>query len=507
MSTNAWQSQQSKNRKPERGSPSNTEAKRKILLEYGAGTLAGTLALSALFPSCSKSSHAQPKIVGGFEVTEATAFGPLLSSTVAITTPSLLFSGKSFCTGTLIGKKTVITAAHCLSDEQGREVNRKLLVFFGPKVSEDDTSGKSVFAREVIARRIHPAYNHRLTTSPSRRNESANDLAVLSFSGEIPQGFAPANLAEPENTIPRGIVLAGFGITGTLLRSADGRLARAGDGSPATVSDTGLLRAVRVALGAQFGGGQVFFVSSPDGRPRGACPGDSGGPAYYQVPQGNSTRRNDPAGSQKTLWVVGGVLSTGLEGIADADGDGNADTNCVGQNFYTDVRGYKNWIAEMKTDLGETSESSNPSKTSPAVSVAFPMPTPHAGIVANPPRYSGKVYWVTAGLSEQFRDLSQQITVALFNDSNRSYAQCNAVAEIDSERSFFIWTLQLRDTLRSNKRPMAAGKITELTLNRGELAEWQARRYQALGVQLFCDGSEIKTELLMPRSINSLAYN
>jgi Trypsin len=480
------------------------DAMKRILLSCGTGCTMGLVTFPLLYQSCSRSSTAQPQIVGGFEVTDKTSFGPLLSSTVAISTPSLLLSGKSFCSGTLIGTKTILTAAHCLSDDQGRQVNTKLLVFFGPRVEDGGANGKSVFAREVTARRIHPEYNHQLTVSPARRSTSANDLALLTFSGEIPKGYAPAKLATNEQAISQDIVLAGFGTTGTLMRGADGRLARGQDGAPASLSDTGLLRAVKVVLAAEFGAGKVFFVNSPDGRPRGACPGDSGGPAYYQVPPNKGTG-SSTNGQQ---WVLGGALSTGLEGIGDVDGDGTADTNCVGQNFYTDIRGYNTWIKSTMAALGDLAESVQPDSSTAVVPVAgLPVASPEPIQPKAPPRRSGKVYWVTNGISKQFQSSSEQLQIALFNDSSKSFNSCYAVAEIDSERTFFVWTLQLRDTLRSTKASMGAGKVTQLLLNRSELADWRSLRYQAMGVRLFCDGAEIRTEILESQSVETLAYN
>ena len=476
------------------------DAMKRMLLSCSTACMMSAVTFPLIYQSCSRSSNAQPQIVGGFEVTEKTSFGPLLSSTVAISTPSLLLSGKSFCSGTLIGKRTIITAAHCLSDDQGRESNGKLLVFFGPRVEGGSTNGSPVFAREVLARRIHPQYNHQLTVSSARRGAAANDLALLTFSGEIPKGYAPAKLATSEHSIPQSVVLAGFGSTGTLLRDADGRFVRDQDGSPASRSDTGLLRAVKVDLAAEFGDGKVFFVNSPDGSPRGACPGDSGGPAYYQVP---TNKGSGSAHVEQQEWVLGGALSTGLQGIGDLDGDGTADTNCVGQNFYTDMRGYTSWIKSTMSALGDSSETID---TVIPVAVV-PVVAPEHPQTKAPPRRSGKVYWVTNGISKQFQSASAQLQVALFNDSSKNFSSCYAIAEIDSERTFFVWTLQLRDSLRSSKAPLGAGKVTKLLLNRDELADWRSLRYLTLGIRLFCDGAEIKTEILESPTVDTLAYN
>jgi secreted trypsin-like serine protease len=88
-------------------------------------------------------------------------------------------------------------------------------------------------------------------------------------------------------------------------------------------NDTGILRQVTTALTSEdsrirrFTVGQFF---------RGACAGDSGGPAYVQI---NGDHQ------------LAGATSTGAEFLG----------TCLGLiNNYTDVRYYKDWISSISVE-------------------------------------------------------------------------------------------------------------------------------------------------------------
>lgn len=266
-------------------------------------------------PDSARESQSDVKIVGGSKVSEVQD-DPRRYSTVALTTdaqgsdrskPPLLDQGVSFCTGTIIGPRTILTAAHCLEkfdQRSGRKQGLLLpseanyLAFFGTRVSK---TGKVIRAARVIP---HPEWDPKSTLQPSPRS-APNDIGIVVLSEDVPEGYKPVALAEPSLDL-RGkpVYLAGFGVpfsraagnTGTL-RQVDMRLTNA-DGT-----------AKRLAIG----GGIL----------RGACAGDSGGPAYIR--EGND-------------WKVVGATSTGAEIL----------TACIGVvNNYTDARQYASWIASV----------------------------------------------------------------------------------------------------------------------------------------------------------------
>jgi|GEM_PF-2225550 len=276
-------------------------------------------------------STAKPDVVGGETVTLANAKGPVYTSTVAITSTNEAHAGKSYCSGTVIdaARGLVLTAAHCFANANR---NTRHYVFFGTHLS---TRTSSQF-RRISSYVMHADYDADLTVKAARQRIASHDIALVRFDGPIPAGFSAATLAETRTSAPNAFTLAGFGITGAFERSKSGRARFDEYGLPLTKSDTGTLRMVDVVKTSEYSSGKVINVAGKGGAAQGACPGDSGGPLYAET-----------SGS----WRLFGVLSTGVVGTADANGDGVAELGCVGQNTYTDVRGYASWIVQASARL------------------------------------------------------------------------------------------------------------------------------------------------------------
>jgi secreted trypsin-like serine protease len=257
------------------------------------------------------------KIVGGTDVPSSQQDARLWS-TVALTTdivrpsapdqPPLIDQNHSFCTGTIVNARTIVTAAHCLQgfDPETRQKLpgyilpevKDFVIFFGNKV---DRNGSWIRAAKVVP---HPDWDPNQTLSPSP-NAAPNDIGVIVLSADIPASAKPVAIADQNLNLPanQDTFLAGFGVT----RSRND-------------NDTGTLRQVTTPLTKaennlkRFTVGQFF---------RGACAGDSGGPAYIKV---------------NGEFQVAGATSTGAE-LAG---------NCLGLvNNYTDVRFYKGWIESV----------------------------------------------------------------------------------------------------------------------------------------------------------------
>lgn len=289
------------------------------------GILAGaTLLLSAAINTgCGQSTGIQtsdPKIVGGSEVPDSQQ-DAIMWSTVALTTDSarpdspdtstLIDKAQSFCTGTIINKRTIVTAAHCLQqfDPDTRQTlpdlvldgDDKFVIYFGNKVNR---SGRWVRAKKVIP---HPEWSPSETLSPAPAN-AANDIGIVILSGDIPDTHRPVTIADHATRLDpaKEVYLAGFGVT---LNRAQ--------------NDTGILRTVATALSNEEGNIKRFTVGQFF---RGACAGDSGGPAYVNV---NGDLQ------------LAGATSTGAEFLG----------TCLGLiNNYTDVRYYKDWIESVSVE-------------------------------------------------------------------------------------------------------------------------------------------------------------
>jgi V8-like Glu-specific endopeptidase len=165
------------------------------------------------------------------------------------------------CTGTLVGPRLVLAAAHCVSDPR---LGTNLEVMFGSDVA----SPGSRFVRVIQAVR-HPDY---------RGDGDDADLAVLVLESAAP--VAPVALGEQplDGTVGASVRIVGFGVTGP----GDGVTGtkRAGTSTVAEVQD----RVFRTVPGTSL-----------------TCQGDSGGPLFA------------PAGTVERLV---GVTSRGDPGCA-----------------------------------------------------------------------------------------------------------------------------------------------------------------------------------------------
>lgn len=192
--------------------------------------------LSAMMISCGKDNqHSTNDIVGGRVVTNTDA--------EARTTVALMRGSSSFCTGTLIGPRYVITAAHCLR-------------------SPNFTIGFGLSARTATEVNIESMI----------RNPEGFDIGLVKLASPAPDFASVTALASDDIEIERGdeLILAGFGQTA----------ARGGS--------SGVLKTVRTRFD-QFNivDKEVWFGPTPGSS---ACRGDSGGPMFLEIANGGGSR-------------------------------------------------------------------------------------------------------------------------------------------------------------------------------------------------------------------------
>jgi V8-like Glu-specific endopeptidase len=171
------------------------------------------------------------------------------------------------CTGTLVGPRLVLTAAHCVSDPR---LGTNLEVMFGSDVA----SSGSRFVRVTQAVR-HPDYHG---------DGDDADLAVLVLESEAP--VAPVALGDQplDGMVGASVRIVGFGVTGP----SDGAIGtkRSGTSTVAEVLD----RVFRTVPGTSL-----------------TCQGDSGGPLFAPVGTAERlvgvTSRGDPGCSSYGINV------------------------------------------------------------------------------------------------------------------------------------------------------------------------------------------------------------
>lgn len=260
-------------------------------------TLIAMLSLTAcgknaqLTDGMSPSAKLATGIVGGEEATGREEFAPY---TVA------LYDRKqgSLCTASILSNEILVTAAHCVNNEAS-----SLVVIFTTNLHNKKLGPDVV--RRVVSYETSPYW-------ATRSNEDFNtgDIAVVRFTGGLPAGFKPAEILSDVSALADGktVLLAGYGIS-------DGKKR---DGS-------GILRFVETTIAkANFSDTEVMLDQT---KGKGACHGDSGGPAYVRV------------NGKLMLW---GVTSRTVNDNEDS---------CLHNSAYTSIPSYAQWIQETANKL------------------------------------------------------------------------------------------------------------------------------------------------------------
>ncbi len=206
--------------------------------------------LPFLFIACSKSNQSDSAILGGQTVPQES---DIAQSTVAL---GFYKNGKfkADCTGTVVSNDIILTAAHCVKSYEMNDSD--VIVYFG---NEYKTYNESL-ERSTISWIYHPGYEA-VQDQNGQFLTAYNDVAVVKIQGGIPSGFKPAALIGAEREIPTNseIIIAGWGATSD---------------DPIIYSSS--LQSTTVTLSKYW---NTHLITDQRNQ-KGACFGDSGGPAY-----------------------------------------------------------------------------------------------------------------------------------------------------------------------------------------------------------------------------------
>jgi secreted trypsin-like serine protease len=271
------------------------------------GYFALCTAVIILVSGCGRGSSPANSRVDIVRGSDAAGFAQL--HTVGISWSDDASVQRPYCSGTLISRSPnlVLTAAHCA--QQGTSGS--------PQQGEP---GFVYFSEGVLRKVVRVAARADWFLSNA-------DVAVLEFEGTIPNSFEPIQIVDSEDLLQKDLdanMDSGTGLSKKeFLIAGWGRLSTNG-------SAPEKLQATTVKLWkfwrSGFGLGLLAFESEEK---RGACYGDSGGPAYYEID-----------GKWLLVGVTHGSNSLFLRDLP-VDIQGNCD---VGKSLYTSAARFEGWI-------------------------------------------------------------------------------------------------------------------------------------------------------------------
>jgi hypothetical protein len=271
--------------------------------------LIGSAAMMALAACAKVDQGSGDELAGGIIGGQAVApTDPIAKTIVAIYDKEK----QTLCTGSILSKELqlIITAAHCANKEDPQA----MVLIFG--TSLPTKNGPPPVFRQVVDLRINPRYEQVMTMFEQNQTLAADsvkewgDIAVLKFVGGLPPGYEAADLLNVKVPLRNGlrVTLAGYGEI---------------DGNRHISSDK-LNRADVVLADAGFSPTEVM-MDQRNGK--GACHGDSGGPAYIAV------------GGKTYLF---GVTSRGVR---------DPGNNCSTFSVYSNIPAMIGLVAKFAKDL------------------------------------------------------------------------------------------------------------------------------------------------------------